>query len=93
MAIGWEISPAEASRLRLTWTERDGPPVAPPVRHSFELRLIERSLARSLEGIVLHEFGDPAGVTCRIKAPRAKIAAPAEVPLFVGAGVLRERTA
>jgi two-component sensor histidine kinase len=38
------------SHLKLRWTERDGPPVAPPTHRGFGTRLIERSLAQDLGG-------------------------------------------
>jgi two-component sensor histidine kinase len=55
-------------RLRLTWRERGGPPVEPPRRRGFGSRLIERGLARELDGEVRLDY-DPAGVVCTINAP------------------------
>lgn len=67
--IGWTVEGTpEGQRLRLVWQESGGPPVAPPTRRGFGTRLIERSLARELEGIVRIEFA-PSGVTCRADVP------------------------
>jgi PAS domain S-box-containing protein len=93
VAVAWEMIKAdEPTLVRLTWTERGGPLVRPPVGRGFGMRLIERGLARSLEGRVQLSFNDPAGVCCLIEAPLAKISAPAEVLPFVRAGALHERT-
>ena len=55
-------------RLALRWTEREGPPVAAPQRRGFGSRLIERSLAQDLNGIVQIDFA-PEGVECFVDAP------------------------
>jgi two-component sensor histidine kinase len=55
-------------RLKLRWTERDGPPVTPPIRRGFGTRLIERSLAQDLGGEARIEFA-PAGVVCTVNTP------------------------
>jgi two-component sensor histidine kinase len=41
----------EAQRFKLTWTEKGGPAVLEPTRHSFGTRLINR-LAERLQGDV-----------------------------------------
>jgi two-component sensor histidine kinase len=67
--IAWSLEPAQpASRLHLCWQERDGPPVRPPSRQGFGSRLIERSLARELNGAVQIEF-QPEGIVCTLNAP------------------------
>jgi two-component sensor histidine kinase/CheY-like chemotaxis protein len=48
--IAWTISD-EAQRLRLTWTEKGGPAVRPPMRRSFGTRMME-SLGQQLNGQV-----------------------------------------
>jgi two-component sensor histidine kinase len=58
---------SNAQRLSLTWTERGGPPVLQPTRHSFGTRLINR-LARELHGEVQLNY-DPAGVVCKFIVP------------------------
>ena len=49
--------------LKLRWKERDGPSVAPPVRHGFGTRLIERGLTQDLGGQARIAFAS-AGVVC-----------------------------
>ena len=65
--IAWTVD-EPAQRLRLTWTERNGPAVQPPERHSFGTRLIERSLAQDLNGEVRIAFTE-TGVVCTVDAP------------------------
>jgi PAS domain S-box-containing protein len=42
--------------LRLTWTERGGPPVQPPGREGFGSRLIDRTASHELGGVARREF-------------------------------------
>ncbi|HYD38805.1 MAG TPA: HWE histidine kinase domain-containing protein [Allosphingosinicella sp.] len=63
--VRWQI---EGEQLRLEWRERDGPPVAPPERRGFGLRMIERALAADLGGTVAIDFA-PEGLACRVEAP------------------------
>jgi two-component sensor histidine kinase/PAS domain-containing protein len=65
--IRWSLADGE---LRLVWRERDGPPVTPPTRQGFGSRLIERGLARELNGQVRLDFA-PDGLICEISAPLA----------------------
>jgi two-component sensor histidine kinase/GAF domain-containing protein len=71
VAVAWAL---EGRRLRLTWRERGGPPVAPPGRKGFGSRLIERGLARELGGEARLTFA-PEGVVCEVVAPLAGDAA------------------
>jgi PAS domain S-box-containing protein len=66
------------ARLRLTWSERGGPPVAATIRRGFGARLIERSVARDLCGTASMNF-DPDGVSCILDAPLAEVALTAQV--------------
>ena len=67
--ITWTVHDGgQLPRLDLRWAERDGPPVKPPQRRGFGSRLIERSLAQDLEGMVKIEFA-PQGVQCIVAAP------------------------
>ena len=69
--ITWEVSQVEAgNRLHLRWQETGGPPVQPPTRKGFGTRLIERSLARELNGDVQIMF-NPEGVLCTVDVPLA----------------------
>ncbi|MBM6583313.1 PAS domain S-box protein [Microvirga sp. BT689] len=67
--IAWSVEPAEPwSRLHLRWQESGGPHVQAPTRFGFGSRLIERSLARELNGDVRIEFR-PEGILCTVDAP------------------------
>jgi two-component sensor histidine kinase len=50
VSVDWTVDKL-TQRLRLTWTERDGPPVQAPLRHSFGTRLIE-TLGKQLRASV-----------------------------------------
>jgi two-component sensor histidine kinase len=69
--ITWSVANSAAPpRLALRWAEIDGPLVTVPQRRGFGSRLIERSLARDLDGRVQIEFA-PQGVICTVDAPLA----------------------
>jgi two-component sensor histidine kinase len=72
--IRWEISGGVEPRVRIEWSEHDGPPVATPLLRGFGTRMIERSLGRDLRGIAKIVF-DPEGLTCTIDAALAEIVA------------------
>jgi two-component sensor histidine kinase len=59
-------------QLRLTWTERGGPPVQAPTRRSFGMKLIEIGFAGQLSGNAKVSF-DPAGVACEFDVPLAAV--------------------
>jgi PAS domain S-box-containing protein len=67
--ISWS-TPTDAAGLRLLmrWEERGGPPVKPPSRTGFGSRLIQKGLARELNGTA-HIAYEPAGVVCTIDVP------------------------
>ena len=60
--------------LHLIWAEAGGPPVAPPARRGFGLRLIEQSLKSAFGRDVAIEF-PPEGLVCRVLAPLSRVAA------------------
>ncbi|AWN38227.1 PAS domain-containing sensor histidine kinase [Methylobacterium radiodurans] len=71
VAVVWQVREAGAgARLRLTWTERGGPPVTPPARKGFGTRLIERGLAGQVGGEVELSY-PPTGHVFAIEAPLA----------------------
>lgn len=72
--VRWEISGGAEPRVRVKWSEHDGPPVATPLLRGFGSRMIERGLARDLRGTAKIIF-DPEGLTCTIDAPLAEIVA------------------
>jgi two-component sensor histidine kinase len=78
VGIHWEITTGDPPLLRLIWTERDGPPVSPPTRRGFGIRLLERSLAQDLGGSALISFEAPEGLTCVIEAPLAEVISTAD---------------
>jgi two-component sensor histidine kinase len=57
-----------APRLRLSWLEQNGPPVAKPTRKGFGTRLLEHGIEAELGGNTLIEFA-PNGVRCEIDVP------------------------
>lgn len=72
--VGWDWDgAAEDPRLRLTWTERDGPAVAPPRRTGFGSRLISQ-VTRSMQGRVEMDFGR-TGLSCAIVLPASEVLA------------------
>ncbi|WP_414472896.1 PAS domain S-box protein [Microvirga sp. M2] len=67
--ITWTERPSgDRPRLAIRWEERDGPVVSPPLRNGFGTRLLERGLARELNGDVRLCYA-PTGVVCSIDFP------------------------
>jgi len=56
---------AQEGKLRLTWEERGGPPVAPPTRKGFGTRLLKALLAHELGGDMKITY-EVSGVRCRV---------------------------
>jgi two-component sensor histidine kinase/FixJ family two-component response regulator len=72
--IMWKID-EDKQRLRLTWTEKDGPSVHAPTRRSFGTRLIG-SLGQQLKGEVQLAY-DASGFVYVLDVPMASLVAPA----------------
>jgi two-component sensor histidine kinase/ActR/RegA family two-component response regulator len=70
--IAWTIND-EAQRLRLTWTEKGGPAVRPPMRRSFGTRMME-SLGQQLNGQVQLAY-EPTGFVYVLEVPLASLMA------------------
>jgi two-component sensor histidine kinase len=70
--IAWTID-EEKQRMRLTWTEKGGPPVQPPTRRSFGTRMME-SLGQQLNGRVKLSY-DPSGFVYFLDVPLRSIVA------------------
>lgn len=68
--IAWTVD-EPAQRLRLTWTEKNGPAVQPPARQSFGTRLIE-TLSRQLKGNVRLTY-EPGGFVYAFDVPLASL--------------------
>jgi signal transduction histidine kinase/FixJ family two-component response regulator len=67
--IQWSVSGSNGARvLRMQWMEIGGPPVTKPRRSGFGSRLIERGLARDLQGSARLEFA-VSGLKCVIELP------------------------
>lgn len=69
--VVWALEPDETGdgpHLRLTWTEQGGPPVAPPTRHGFGVRLLEKGLAGELSAQVNLAY-DSLGLVCTMRLP------------------------
>ncbi|MCK0207278.1 PAS domain S-box protein [Starkeya koreensis] len=73
--IRWARRLAEAGGgFELAWRESGGPPVARPTSRGFGSLVIERNLARALDGTVELNF-DVAGVVCNVSVPEHHLTA------------------
>jgi len=70
--IAWTID-EDKQRMRLTWTEKGGPPVQRPTRRSFGTRMME-SLGQQLNGRVQLTY-DPSGFVYLLDVPLGSIIA------------------
>jgi two-component system, chemotaxis family, CheB/CheR fusion protein len=69
LSITWAVTEAPERRLRLTWRESGGPPVAgPPIRRGFGTTLIERSMTYEWGAKVERTFAE-SGVVCTLDLP------------------------
>ncbi|MGV8938166.1 MAG: HWE histidine kinase domain-containing protein [Allorhizobium sp.] len=82
VTIHWEIVPGSKTAVRLTWTERGGPPVKIPTQRGFGTKLLEGILAQDLGGTTRISFDDPRGLVGVIEAPLEEVAALAELVPF-----------
>jgi two-component sensor histidine kinase len=74
VAIAWTVE-GSASRLHLTWSEKDGPMVQAPARRSFGTRLIE-TLGKQLKGEVQLTY-EPSGFVYALDVPLSSLTSPA----------------
>jgi two-component sensor histidine kinase/ActR/RegA family two-component response regulator len=70
VGIAWTIDD-ETQRLRLAWTEKNGPAVQPPIQKSFGTRMME-SLGQQLHGKVLLDYR-PTGFVYTLEVPIASV--------------------
>jgi len=63
---------SEGEILALTWNEHDGPKVVPPKREGFGRRMLEKGIARELNGYVEFDY-QPSGLVCRMEFPLDKV--------------------
>jgi len=70
VAVDWSIDwrGGKTPALEICWREAAGPPVEPPPRSGFGMRLIEQGLALELSAEVRLEFA-PDGLECVIRLP------------------------
>jgi PAS domain S-box-containing protein len=64
VTIAWSLGEGSDAKLRLSWRESDGPPVAPPTRTGFGTLLIERTLGGNGKTARM-EFA-PTGLVCTL---------------------------
>lgn len=69
VAVDWSVeSAASPQRVRLAWTEHDGPVVAPPTRQGFGTRLLQRILTAQMSADVGIDY-DPSGLRVSVCFP------------------------
>jgi PAS domain S-box-containing protein len=69
VAVKWMLDVSSTPpEVTIVWSEHGGPPVRAPRRHGFGSRLIQRGIARELDGEVRLDF-DPRGLRCTIRLP------------------------
>jgi two-component sensor histidine kinase len=67
--VDWHVvGDGNGTRVRLTWSERGGPPVVAPERRGFGTSLIQRGLTAQLGGSADIEFA-PDGLRCTLDCP------------------------
>jgi two-component sensor histidine kinase len=67
--VSWAVEPsADGARVRLEWRESGGSPVARPSRDGFGTRLLERGIARELDGTAELDFRKE-GLRFRLEFP------------------------
>jgi len=76
VSISWTTERRDEPRIVLLWTERGGPPVAPPAARGFGTLLLERS--GKLPHLKARLEFDPKGVICRIEVGLAAMSDDAE---------------
>jgi len=72
--ISWGTA---GNTFTMSWTERDGPPVAAPKRRGFGTIVMEAMTERSVDGTVDLDYA-PSGMTWRLTCPRANAVEPCE---------------
>lgn len=75
VSITWARRQPEAGGgFELTWSEKGGPPVVEPKARGFGSLVIERNLARALDGKVDVDFA-PSGLRCFVSVPEQHLIA------------------
>lgn len=68
VAVSSHVDGEGASRLRICWSESNGPRVSEPARRGFGMRLIEEAIAYEVEGQVTLRFPSH-GLRCELEIP------------------------
>jgi PAS domain S-box-containing protein len=74
LEIGWWT---EGETFKMSWTERDGPPVSAPQRRGFGTVVMQDMAARSVDGKVDLDYA-PSGLSWRLTCPAANVLEPRE---------------
>jgi CheY-like chemotaxis protein len=75
LAVTWAIVLGEEDDvLKLSWEERDGPVIAPPVRRGFGSTVTRSSVERQLRGTLAYAWPSTA-LVCDLELPMIEIAA------------------
>jgi PAS domain S-box-containing protein len=69
--LTWRLD--DDQNLHIVWREHGGPPVSPPHRKGFGMKLMERGLAREFGGGVRIDFA-PEGFRCEMRLSMARMA-------------------
>src|SRR5690606_20198815 len=74
ISVHWELAPGDSRPecFRLTWREKNGPPVMPPKHQGFGSMVLQHIAAKTLGGTVKHDF-DVGGVSWTLEVPAAAI--------------------
>jgi PAS domain S-box-containing protein len=67
--IRWQV---DGDLFTMSWTEREGPPVTPPLRQGFGTMVIDTLVKQTLGGEVQLHFA-PAGLAWRVACPAANV--------------------
>lgn len=72
--IDWTVAKDRTGQqtLEITWNESQGPEVSPPEREGFGRRMLEKGIARELEGEVELAYR-PSGLVCRMSFPLDRV--------------------
>jgi PAS domain S-box-containing protein len=73
ITLNWEIISNGRDALRLSWRERNGPPVARPTRVGFGSTLIEKAIEHALDAKVVTDY-PPQGFSWTIEIPSRYVA-------------------
>ncbi|WP_395665682.1 HWE histidine kinase domain-containing protein [Methylocella sp.] len=79
VSIAWRVEKDDNAEpvFLLSWTERGGPPVAPPQRAGFGTTVVDRVVGRALRGAAKLDFA-PEGLAWVLRAPCAHVLDPSE---------------